>query len=67
MGEQNKAPIDPLIATMLGAVFGVLGVFGIFAQLEIGADDVAMLTGFIGAGLTAARTMWLRRKARLDG
>lgn len=66
MGERKKAPIDPLIATMLGAVFGIAGVFGVFAMLELGADDVAMLTGFVGAGLTAARTFWLRRKAMAD-
>lgn len=63
----KKPPIDPTIATLVGALFGGLGVFGVFTQLELDADQVAMLTGFAGAALTAIRTLWLRRAYKAEG
>ncbi len=64
---KSKPPIDPTIATLVGALFGILGVFGVFAQLELGADQVAMLTGFVGAAFTAVRALLLRRAHNAEG
>ncbi len=64
---KNKPPVDPAIATLIGAIFGTLGMFGVFAKLELGADQVAMLTGFVVSAITAMRVLWLRRTYKAEG
>ncbi len=60
----QKPPVDPKIAALLSAVFAILGVFEVFARLDMSADQVAVLLGSIGALLTTARAMLLARAHR---
>ena len=60
----NKPPVDPKIAAVLSSVFAILGVFGVFAMLDLSADQVAILTGSAGTLATMLRAYLLGRAHR---
>jgi len=55
----TKPPVDPKIAAGLAAVFAILGALGVFSKLELGADELAIITGALGTLLTMGRATLL--------